>query len=226
MTELERSLAALSREVDWPETPQLTLPAELPRRSRRPAKLAVAAALLLLALGAALAVPSARSAILHLFGFGGVTIERVSTLPDARERPLAAILGAPVGPDAAARLLGEPVRLPPGSRNLRLYADGQVVSTVFRAPGAILLSEFRAGAGVPILKKLASGSTRVEWVQVAAGSQGIWIAGADHVFIGPAAPPRLAGNVLIWQRGEITYRLEGHGLTKGRALELARQILD
>jgi hypothetical protein len=40
------------------------------------------------------------------------------------------------------------------------------------------------------------------------------------------APPRLAGNVLVWERDGLTYRLEGATLTKERALELARQIGD
>jgi hypothetical protein len=34
---------------------------------------------------------------------------------------------------------------------------------------------------------------------------------------------RLAGNVLVWTRGDLTLRLEGN-LTRQRALELARSI--
>ena len=37
----------------------------------------------------------------------------------------------------------------------------------------------------------------------------------------PGAPPRLAGNVLLWQAHGLTLRLEGRGLTRGRAVELA-----
>ena len=101
MTELELSLAALAPEVDWPATPTLALPHVLPRRSRPRLVIAVALAALVVAVGAAFAVPSARSAILRFFGFGGVTIERVATLPSAQERPLAATLGTPVSRDAA-----------------------------------------------------------------------------------------------------------------------------
>ena len=224
MTELERSLAALAAEVDWPEAPAFALPREQPRPARRARVALLAAVVAALAVGIAFAVPPARSAILRLLGFGGVTIERVSTLPAARERPLATGLGAAIGRRGAAQLLGEPVRLPAGAAAADLYAQDGVVSALIDADGPLLLGQFRAGAGVEILKKLASASTRVEWLEVEPGVQGLWIDGGEHVFFGPAAPPRLAGHVLIWQRGEITYRLEGRTLTRAHALELARQI--
>jgi hypothetical protein len=224
MAELERSLVVLAREIEWPATPRLVVAIAPSRRSRRAVIVAVGLAAIVLAVGVAFAVPSARSAILRLFGFGGVTIERVSTLPAAEDRPLASTLGTPIGPDVAARMLGGPVRLPPGSEHARLYADGDVVSLLFGAPTPTLLSEFRSGIGAEILKKLAGGSTEVEWLEVAADAPGVWITGEAHVFIGPTAPPRLAGNVLLWQSGEITYRLEGRELTRSLALRLAREI--
>jgi len=76
-----------------------------------------------------------------------------------------------------------------------------------------------------MMKKLAGGSTGVEWIPIEPGIQGLWIAGARHIFFGPELPPRLAGNVLLWESGAITFRLEGRTLTKKRALELAREIL-
>jgi hypothetical protein len=224
MTELERSLAALAAEVDWPETPAFALPREQPRPAHRARVALLAAVVAALAVGIAFAVPPARSAILRLLGFGGVTIERVSTLPAARERPLATGLGAAIGRRGASQLLGEPVRLPAGAAAADLYAQDGVVSALLDAGGPLLLGQFRAGAGVEILKKLASASTRVEWLEVEPGVPGVWIDGGEHVFFGPAVPPRLAGHVLIWQRGEITYRLEGRTLTRARALALARQI--
>jgi len=48
---------------------------------------------LLVALGIALAVPPARSAILRFFHIGSVTVERVETLPHAQQRSLVAGLG-------------------------------------------------------------------------------------------------------------------------------------
>jgi DNA-binding SARP family transcriptional activator len=73
--------------------------------------------------------------------------------------------------------------------------------------------------------ELAAGSTRVEWLSLQRPDDAIWIAGGPHIVVGPTAPPRLAGNVLLWQHGGLTYRLEGRRLTRDRAVALARAIL-
>src|SRR3954470_1680651 len=100
MPELDRTLRRLAGELEWPETPDVASRLALaPRRRRRP--LVVAVALALLALVVALAVPDARSSILRFFHLGDVTVERVSTLPAAQERPLADDLGAAIEPAAA-----------------------------------------------------------------------------------------------------------------------------
>ena len=62
---------------------------------------------------------------------------------------------------------------------------------------------------------------RSECVRVG-GALGYWITGTGHVVtLPPSASPRLAGNVLLWQTGGLTLRLEGRGLTLARALQLA-----
>jgi hypothetical protein len=223
MTELERSLAELARRVEWPATPPLTVGLDVRRRPRR-ALFVVAGFAALVAVGAALAVPSARSSILRFFSLGGVTIERVSTLPTGQELPLAATLGRPVTYEAAARILGEPPRLPRSQGRLRLYADGSAVSALFASPDPVLLTEFRSGSYPGILKKLVGDSTGVQTARITIEAEGVWISGAEHLYISPVAPPRLAGNVLLWQSGEITYRIEGRGLTEDTALRLAREI--
>ena len=95
MTELERALLQLGRELDLPAEPDLRsrVRERIERRPRYRRALVPALALLLVALGIALAVPDARSAILRFFHIGSATIERVETLPPARERPLTAGLG-------------------------------------------------------------------------------------------------------------------------------------
>ncbi len=227
MGELERALTALAPEVEWPETPSFALelePAPTVRpRWRRGLVLAVAAALL--AIGLAFAVPQARSAILRFFHLGGVTVERVSTLPEAEERPLAAGLGRPVTESEAEAMLGGPVLLPRMRGEPRLHEQDGIVSTLLAVPEPVLLSQFAFGNGPGLLKKVAGGSTGVEWVELAPDLYGLWITGAQHVVFWPAAPPRLAGNVLLWERDGITYRLEGPKLTRERAVELARELL-
>jgi hypothetical protein len=219
MTELD-DLRSLATHVAWPSTPDVAGRLELGprRRFRRP--LVVAVALAVLALAIAFAVPPARSAILRLFGIGGVTIERVAKLPPAEEHPLAAGLGPRLTGAEAERMLGAPFR--PASHG-PLYGRDGIVSTLLAAPQPVLLSEF-GSAG--LLKKLEGGSTRLESVEIAPGVQGIWLSGREHVvFFFPLASPRLAGNVLVWASGDVTYRLEGRDLDKAAALRLARQIV-
>ena len=105
-------------------------------RRRRLPRLAIAIALLAVALAVAFAVPQARSAILRFFHIGAVTIERVGTLPPARERALAVGLGAPISRREAERLLG-PVRLPPVRGRVRLYSLDDVVSTILTTPDPV-----------------------------------------------------------------------------------------
>jgi|SRR5581483_2176020 len=213
MAELERALRSLR--VEWPETPDAASRLELaPRRPRR--RLALAAGLAAAALAAALAVPQSRSAILRVLHLGGVEVVRVATLPEAEERPLAAGLGRPVGDAEAARLLGTDF-LP--RRHGPLYEREGFVSTLLAAPGPALLTEF-GSAG--LIKKVAT--EQGEWLEVAPGVPGIWIAGPPHVVAFPAAPPRLAGNVLVWSAGAVTFRLEGRGLARAEALRVAREL--
>jgi hypothetical protein len=212
---LETELRSLS--IDWPETPQLAL--ELTRRRRWPLAVALVTAAVV---AAALAVPQSRGAILRLFHLGGATVQVVGTLPPAESRPLTAGLG-PVLP------LGTVERLLPGLLLPRLepppalhYAPDVVVSLVVEHRGQpVLLTEL--GGGGAYLKKLASGSTRIEPVRVGADA-GLWISGGPHVVSIPQHSPRLTGDVLLWAHGATTYRLEGPGLTRDGAIEFAQSL--
>jgi len=222
MSELEQALAALAAEIEWPETPVLELRLE-PRAPRRRRSWVVAAAVAVLAVVVAFAVPPARSAILRFFHLGGVTIERVDVLPAAQQESLAASLGRPVSDETAAQALGSAFKLPPAKGHPQLYLQDTVVSTLLATPSPVLLTEFRSG-GPEILKKLLGASTGMESFQLSDGEPAIWISGAAHIFIGPDAPPRLAGHTLVWVAGNITYRLEGRGLTMDAAVKLAHAI--
>jgi hypothetical protein len=220
MAELERTLRQLAPEVDWPATPDVAGRLELtPRRRQR--RLLAAVAVAVLALAIAFAVPPARSAILRLLHLGGVTVVRVDTLPPAQQRPLSAGLGAPVSDADARFVLGRQFRLPPAARGTQLYELSNVVSALLAAPEPLLLSEL---SGTGLMKKLAAGGTSIEDVEIEPGVHGFWLSGAEHVFFGPQAPPRLAGNVLIWERDGLTLRLEGKRLTRAAAIRLAREI--
>jgi hypothetical protein len=228
MTELERALVQLGRELDLPPEPDLRsrVRERIERRTRYRRALVPALALVV-AFAVALAVPQARSAILRFFHIGAVTIERVETLPAARERPLAAGLGQALSLHEAEARSAVPLVLN-GPRPQRFYARPGLIATLLQYRGKpVLLAELQ-GDQMGVAKKFAGTDTRVEPARI--GSFGIWLEGGRHLLIWEAAPgevrqiePRLAGNVLIWAQGDRTFRLEG-GLNKGQMLELGRQI--
>jgi hypothetical protein len=222
--DLARELSSLAEHVDWPATPELRLELEprAPRRSRRPLYAALAFAAIV-ALTAAFAVPESRGAILRFLHLGGVTIERVDTLPPAEQRPLEAGLGRPVTLAGAKRLLGHELLLPDVSPLPQLHLQGSnIVSMVFQHDGEpVLLNEFGFGGG--FLKKFAAGGTSIQ-----DGGMGdvpsLWISGETHDVFFPGSSPRLAGNVLVWEAEGVTYRLEGHSLSQADAVSLARSL--
>jgi hypothetical protein len=228
MTELERALVQLGRELDAPPEPDLrSRVRERIERQPRYRRALVPALALLVALGIAFAVPDARSAILRFFHIGAVTIERVETLPAASPRSLAAGLGPSLSLHEAETRSGVALVLN-GPRSQRFYARPGLIATLLQYRGKpVLLAELQ-GDQMGVSKKLLGSSTRLEVVRI--GSFGFWLEGGKHVLIwsprsGEVAQMerRLAGNVLIWTDGGRTFRLEG-GLTKGQMLELGRQI--
>jgi hypothetical protein len=210
MPELER----LADVIEWPETPSFALPAAQPRQRRALVPALVAAAVL--AVAVAFAVPDARSAILRFLHLGGVTIERVDTLPAADRTALLDALGVPVSRSDAAVFLGEPFREP----GVRLYRNGEIISALL--PGGVLLSELRSNE--LFFKKLVGGLTSADWLSLGP-TAAVWINGREHVFIAPTLPPRYAGNTLLWRDGPVTFRLEGRGLTLERAETIAKRLL-
>jgi hypothetical protein len=243
VTELERQLAALGPELEWPPPVDLRPAvrehlAEPPRRALLPRRRTLVAALaaLAVAVGVAFAVPGARSAILDFFGVGGVRIERVPSTPSVRAGADLG-LGAPVALDEARRRAGYEVVLPtelPAPQEVYFSAalPGGQIGVVYARPraagGRILLTEFRAN-GVDYIEKSAGPDVRIEPVTID-GGRGYWLAGQPHLILYRAPDGsireetiRLAGNVLVWQRGSLTLRLEGVE-TKVEALEIARSV--
>ncbi len=228
MTELERALVALGRELELPAEPDLRARVRERIERRPPHRRALVLALaLLVALGIALAVPPARSAILRFFHIGSVTIERVETLPAARERSLVAGLGPSLSLHEAEQSSGVPLVLS-APRPRRFYAQPGLIATLLDYRGkAVLLAELQ-GDQTGLTKKFVGPNTRVKPAHI--GSFGLWLEGGKHVLIWNTSSGeirqkegRLAGNVLIWAEGNRTYRLEG-GLNRGQMLDLGRQI--
>ncbi len=233
--ELEQRLLALGSALEMPPTPDVAprVIARLPARRSRPGRparrtLTIALAALLLLAGAAMAVPPTRQAILRVLGLRGVRIERVTRLPllppGAGARlglgariPLArarhaASFGALLPANATAVYLGHDV---PGGRISLLV-------------GKVLIIEFR-GTTTPFIFKFIGPGTRVKQVRIN-GAPGLYLFGAPHEVLFEGRPGvfqidriRLGGNVLIWQHGAVTVRIEGTR-TLGQALAIARSL--
>ena len=217
MTELERALVALGNELEFPAVPDLSARVRERLGTRRPwlRPALVALAVGVLALGVAMAVPDARSAILRFFHIGAVTVERVETLPPAQTLPFSTGLGPPVSHATVA--------LPKGLHATRYYARPGMAAALLRYRGKDVLYAVLRGDQMGFTKKFVGPTTRVEDARI--GEWGMFFSGGMHVLMWRYGNvhTRLAGNVLIWLSGDTTYRLEGQ-LDKSHMLALGRQI--
>jgi hypothetical protein len=214
-------------------------------------RLAVAGlAAVLLAAAVLVVSPGTREAVARRLGLRGVGVElggppppTVTTRPGER---LDLGLGERVTLDEARRRVGFPV-LVPGTGGLQrpsavfvnqAVPPGGRVDLVYRArPGlpaspftdvGLLVTEFRGQPTADFIKKVARAGL-VEEVTVA-GQPGYFFSGEPHFFTYLDATgqfrderTRLAGNTLIWQRGELTLRIEGE-ISKQRALGIAESM--
>jgi hypothetical protein len=243
VTALEHELARLRDELTWPPTPDLAAavrdriaaePRTVPRWRRlavlRPATAAIAALVAVLAIGATLAAaPGVRARIAHWLGIGAVRIERVERLPAAGPGRVLG-LGRRTTLAGARRIARVPVpavgALGPADA---VYADPRdgSASLVWRARpglpaatrGVGALLTVLPGGDVQLVKKLLGAGTSVRAADVN-GAIGVFIAGEPHLVV---PPNRLAGNTVLWVRGDATYRLET-ALGRAGPLRLARSV--
>ena len=231
MPEHERDLREVGRLLAFPPEPDLVSAvrarlgeAQRPRPfAPRRRVLVLALAALVVATGAAFAVPPARTAILRFFHIGGETIERVDTLPNApRLSPIAGLDG-PMSVEDATDRAGFNLILPP--KHGGVYAQDGIVAT-YIAPH-VVLTEARSDLGTS--KKVVSPQTTVEPLLVN-DHNGMWIQGAPHVVmyfdsngLDHHRNVRIAGNVLVWAYGSVTLRIEGP-ITRARALAFAATV--
>jgi hypothetical protein len=225
VAELERELRSLAAVLELPPEPELAarvrtaLGTAAPRR--RPRRLvAVAVAVLAVAIGAALAVPDSRSAILRFFGLKGVSVIRVDELPKVGPGPLAFGERTTLG-DAEKRLGFRALRPRLGEPD-EVYVDEPAGYLILLYEGRVRLSEFQPGGSIVTkLTKIGKLGQDVERLTVD-GGPALWIPD-NHVVFELGRQPRLAGSTLLWEQGSLTLRLEGR-LTEARALEIARSV--
>lgn len=237
MSELELALTRIGRELDYPETPDLTgavrrrvAEGRRPLSWRRPLVIALAA--VVVAVGAVLAVPQARSAVLDWLGIGAVTIRQVEGLPEVDLATGDLGVGEEVSLAEARERVRFPVRVPtlPELREPKVYyaeplPTGQVSFVYGSLDKPQLLITQVAALGA--LEKLVNTATRVEMVSTD-DAQGVWIEGERHVLFYPGAereePFRLVGNTLVLERTDgVTVRIEAD-ISKEEALRIARSM--
>jgi hypothetical protein len=110
-----------------------------------------------------------------------------------------------------------------------VYPAGPELPAVGTSSVGMLLTEFRARVDQQFIQKFIDAGTQIEAVTVD-GAPGYWISGGVHeiVYLDPDGVPisntlRLAGNVLLWQRGDVTLRIES-SLSLDQALAIARSV--
>lgn len=252
MSELERRLEAIGRELDYPRAPDIAGAVGERVRGRRPARIPArrtlaiaAAALLLLMAGAAMAAaPGLRHSVLDWLGLRSVHIERVprlpalppgraggdlglgtrTTLPGARARVRFPLLVPALAPDEVYV-----ASAPPGGRVALVYAPRPGIPRTRETHAGMLITEFRGDQPRGFIEKTLGPGTSAEPV-VVNGDPGIWIAGRPHEIVYRDANGnldtdtlRLAGNTLIWRHGEVLVRLEAD-ISKPAALRIARSM--
>ena len=241
MNELERRLVDLGSALEVPGTPDLMTEVlerlgPRPRRARLlvllPDRRRAAAAGLALALamaGTAAAVPPVRHAIEQVIGLRGAVVERVSHLP-----PLPANaghrldLGRRIPVASARRAASFRALLPPRGVDAAYVSADVPGDRITLVLGRSLLMEFK-GQAWPYLGKVIGPATQADHVRVGR-DRGVYLHAAPHeMFFSDAHGNvridsiRLAGDVLLWQRGPLILRIEGAS-SRADALALARSL--
>lgn len=253
--QLEQQLRELRPYLDYPLTPNLVVAvrARLVAAPRRPwwsslvtpRRLALAAAVLLIAIGGLVAVPQTRDTIAHWFGVKGVIVNTVPSLPpgplgnDLRLGYRTTLAGARAG--ARFQLLvptdstlGEPDEvwlnqaIPRGQVSF-VYQTRPGLPTSSKTDVAILVMQIQGTTERGYFGKMIGPDTKLTEVRVN-GGPGYWIEGSPHVFFYTDASGafhddnlRLATNTLVWQQGDRTIRIEG-ALTEAQALQIASSM--
>lgn len=241
MNDLEQQLIDLGSALEIPEAPDLVvavrhrLPSRRARRIRRPMlgvrrrTVVLGSALALLLAGTAAAIPPVRHAIERVFGIKGAVVERVPKLPAIPSAAAATLhLGRAIPVADARHAASFTALLPPSGVRAAYVANDVAGGRISLTAGRLLVIEFRGTSRPFILKMIAVGT---QLIRARIGSEpAAYLQGAPHevFFLDAHGNPRtddvrLAGNVLLWQHGSLTVRIEG-ARSLHEALALARSL--
>jgi hypothetical protein len=230
---LRAELAALGRAVRVPEPGDAFADAVLARLPDRPAVRRrrqgwrwLVAALTAVFVGV-LAAPPVRAQLADWFGFAGVRVH-TGPAPTPSLAPAPPASASSVSTARAQALVRFPVRLPAAlgpPDDVRVSPDRRVVSATWATPsGPVRLDQFDGHLDYVFAKTAPD----ARWVTVD-GAPALWFDAPHAVVVlqSGGAPrtesARLAGHTLIWERGEVTMRLEGD-LTLERAVAVAASV--
>ncbi len=253
MADLQTRLEGLGAGWDPPPTPDLVTGVLAARaaspdatRRTRPRRLVLALVASVVTIAALAAIAPARNAVLRFFDIGGVRIvTTTATLPSQSTPPpttpgTAATnpLGQSISLNAARARAPFSLRLPtlPGTAPDRVFVqtpprDG-AFAFVWRDAGTVARRELvitQLRGTLVAEKALDPTVTRVQRVDVDSVS-GYWLSGGPHTFgyldsadAFRVATTRTVGDVLIWERSGITYRIEG-AASRDTALRIAASL--
>lgn len=235
--DLEIQLSRLADDIAFPPTPTFTMPAPPPGSSRRhrtlPARWWAGAIAAMLLVAMSLALPDARQAVADWLGFPGIRIEIGDRADDPP--PSVTAIGGSLLLGEATTLQGVEAAVDfavvaPGGLDdvdpevyLNTFEGAPVVSLLYPASNG--LPEIgETGVGLLLMQIDASGNTSMFIAKRASaesppqpvtvdGVEGLWIRGG--VLMIDAGDPfwtyeRRSGNVLVWEQGGITYRMESN----------------
>jgi hypothetical protein len=234
--DLERALVDLGEHLDHPSGDQLPvavrrrLETPVPVGHRRPDRsrsLLAAAAVFVLIVAAALAIPPARHAIADWLGIGAIEVRR-GPLP----RDGASNSTVPGSPDGTSRDVDARRRLA-DARKVVEFAIAtprdpsvgalQSVAVDRTVPGGLVALGYPRFTLVEVITDEANPRSIAKFVEAGVqvdyptvnGSPGLWIGGAHKIgFFDRSGrvrsdTVRRSGPVLIWERGGVTLRIEG-----------------
>jgi hypothetical protein len=249
---LESRLEHVNRDVQFAPAPDFAgrighqLPPAVPLHHRRRTVLLIAAVIVLL-LGFVLAVPQARTTVANWLHAGGIHLEIVDRFADDNEVDIddRLILGDATTLNEATRQAGLPLFQLADTDPVRVFLrqDGGtiIVSQIYGPSDALpeiggtgvggLLMQVAATGDFTALTKQALPRTGFDIVEFNDDAVGFWIASGNLVAV-PFDPhgtfrldhvSRQTGNVLIWERGGVGFRLET-ALPKDEAITLAERL--
>lgn len=208
------------------------------------ASLAVVLAMVTLTL---LAFPDLRTAVAERLGLTGVIIRFVDEPPATTAPPGSTLnLGQPVSLAEAEQTAGFAIRVPaaaelgtPDAVYITYGVTNPIVSLVYLASDTLptsrysgvgaLITQFEGDVNGPMIAKSVMTDSTIRRTKVG-DVPAFWVEGAAHFFMyQPSSRDlesdeyRLAGHVLLWESGGITYRLESE-LTEAAAIAVAESM--